>query len=99
VKLKPYIQRSDGSAKGDWDVGIAIDIMDAALDPKNGIDLVVLLSGDGDFDLLLKRIVRSGNTETRVYGAPELTAKSLIDAATQFYPINASLLLGYRKSV
>ncbi len=27
VKLKPYIQRSDGSAKGDWDVGITIDIM------------------------------------------------------------------------
>ena len=99
VKLKPYIQRSDGSAKGDWDVGIAIDIMDAALDPKNGIDLVVLLSGDGDFDLLLKRIVRSGKIETRVYGAPGLTAKSLIDAATQFYPINASLLLGYRNSV
>jgi len=99
VKLKPYIQRSDGSAKGDWDVGIAIDIMDAALDPKNGIDLVVLLSGDGDFDLLLKRIVRSGKIETRVYGAPELTAKSLIDAATQFYPINASLLLGYSKSM
>jgi uncharacterized LabA/DUF88 family protein len=30
VKLKPYIQRSDGSAKGDWDVGITLDIMDAA---------------------------------------------------------------------
>ena len=29
VNLKPYIQRSDGSAKGDWDVGIAIDMMDA----------------------------------------------------------------------
>ena len=27
VKLKPYIQRSDGSAKGDWDVGITIDVM------------------------------------------------------------------------
>ncbi|MED5534496.1 MAG: NYN domain-containing protein, partial [Pseudomonadota bacterium] len=26
VKLKPYIQRSDGSAKGDWDVGITIDV-------------------------------------------------------------------------
>ena len=26
VKLKPYIQRSDGSAKGDWDVGISIDV-------------------------------------------------------------------------
>jgi uncharacterized LabA/DUF88 family protein len=48
VKLKPYIQRSDGSAKGDWDVGIAIDVMDTAKD----VDTVVLLSGDGDFDLL-----------------------------------------------
>ena len=30
VKLKPYIQRADGSAKGDWDVGITLDILDAA---------------------------------------------------------------------
>ena len=30
VKLKPYIQRSDGSAKGDWDVGITIDVLDVA---------------------------------------------------------------------
>ncbi|MDH3971941.1 MAG: NYN domain-containing protein, partial [Gammaproteobacteria bacterium] len=30
VKLKPYIQRSDGSAKGDWDVGITIDVLEAA---------------------------------------------------------------------
>lgn len=35
VKLKPYIQRSDGSAKGDWDVGITLDIMDAAVDRKS----------------------------------------------------------------
>ena len=42
VKLKPYIQRSDGSAKGDWDVGITIDIMEAA---KNVVT-IVLLSGD-----------------------------------------------------
>ncbi len=25
VKLKPFIQRTDGSAKGDWDVGITLD--------------------------------------------------------------------------
>jgi len=30
VKLKPFIQRMDGSAKGDWDVGITIDIMEKA---------------------------------------------------------------------
>ena len=48
VKLKPYIQRSDGSAKGDWDVGIAIDVMDAAENLTTKIDMIVLLSGDGD---------------------------------------------------
>ena len=52
VKLKPFIQRIDGSAKGDWDVGITIDVMEAAKD----VDTIVLLSGDGDFDLLLKKI-------------------------------------------
>src|SRR5664280_1349719 len=26
IKLKPFIQRRDGSAKGDWDVGITIDV-------------------------------------------------------------------------
>ena len=50
VKLKPYIQRSDGSAKCDWDVGITIDAIEYAKES----DIVVLLSGDGDFDLLVK---------------------------------------------
>ncbi len=54
VKLKPYIQRSDGTAKGDWDVGITIDIMEAA----TSVDTIILLSGDGDFDLLLKKSER-----------------------------------------
>ena len=45
VKLKPFIQRSDGSAKGDWDVGIVLDAMEYAEDN----DVIVLISGDGDF--------------------------------------------------
>ena len=49
VKLKPYIQRSDGTAKGDWDVGITIDVMEVA----GQVDIVILLSGDGDFAILL----------------------------------------------
>jgi len=32
VKLKPFIQRSDGSAKGDWDVGITLDAIEYAKD-------------------------------------------------------------------
>jgi len=89
VKLKPYIQRSDGSAKGDWDVGITIDIMDVAAN----VDEVVLASGDGDFDLLLERIASKHGVDTVAYGVPGLTANSLIRAAGRYVPIEGSLLL------
>lgn len=89
VKLKPFINRSDGSAKGDWDVGIAIDVMEYA--PKS--DIVVLASGDGDFDLLIRKINNSFNVTSEVYGVPNLTANSLINSASKFFPIEESLLL------
>ncbi len=89
IKLKPYIQRSDGSAKGDWDVGIAIDVMDYA----KSVDSVILLSGDGDFDLLLERVAANYSVNTEVYGVPSLTANSLKKAASIFHPIENSLLL------
>jgi uncharacterized LabA/DUF88 family protein len=89
VKLKPYIQRSDGSAKGDWDVGIAIDVMTIAKD----VDTVVLLSGDGDFDLLLERIIKDYGVNAEVYGVSALTANSLIAAASRYHPIKDDLLL------
>jgi len=89
VKLKPYIQRSDGSAKGDWDVGIAIDVMEMAKD----VDTVVLLSGDGDFDLLLEKIKKDYGVRTEVYGVPALTASSLIDSTSVYHRIEDDLLL------
>ncbi len=89
VKLKPYIQRSDGSAKGDWDVGITIDVMQIAKD----VDTVILLSGDGDFDLLLEKIKQDYAVSAEVYGVPALTANSLIDAASIYHRIEEDLLL------
>ncbi|BCD86574.1 NYN domain-containing protein [Pseudomonas solani] len=88
VKLKPFIQRADGSAKGDWDVGITIDILDAAA----RVDEIVLASGDGDFDLLLDR-VRDHGVEAVAYGVPGLTAQSLVRAASRYVPIEGGLLL------
>jgi len=88
VKLKPFIQRRDGSAKGDWDVGITIDIMEAAPD----VDVIVLLSGDGDFDLLLDKVKSTEGVTTQVYGVTALTAKSLINATDEFFPIDNDLL-------
>ena len=89
VKLKPWIQRSDGSAKGDWDVGITIDVLEVAKD----VDRVVLLSGDGDFDLLLEKIRKDFAVSAEVYGVPALTARSLINAASVYHRIEADLLL------
>ena len=89
VKLKPFIQRKDGSAKGDWDVGITIDVLDTA----KQVDTVILLSGDGDFDILLQKIMADFGVMTEVYGVPGLTAKSLRDTATAFHPIEENLLL------
>jgi uncharacterized LabA/DUF88 family protein len=89
VRLKPYIQRRDGSAKGDWDVGIAIDVMESA----RQVDTIVLLSGDGDFDLLLDKVRQDYGVKAVVYGVPSLTAQSLVAAASRFHPINEDLLI------
>ena len=88
VKLKPYIQRKDGSAKGDWDVGITLDVVDAA----KSVDVVVLLSGDGDFDLLLEKVRKDYGVSTHVYGVKPLTARSLIESADRFTSIDTQCL-------
>jgi uncharacterized LabA/DUF88 family protein len=70
-------------------VGITIDIMDVA----PNVDEVVLASGDGDFDLLLERIISKHGVEAIAYGVPGLTANSLIRAASRYVPIEGGLLL------
>ena len=89
VKLKPFIQRRDGSAKGDWDVGITLDMIELATD----IDVAVLASGDGDFDLVVRKLRDAHGVEVEVYGERKLTAAALIQAATRFFPISGRLLL------
>ncbi|MEP6886327.1 MAG: NYN domain-containing protein [Gammaproteobacteria bacterium] len=89
VKLRPYIQRRDGSAKGDWDVGITLDVLEYA----PSADVVVLASGDGDFDLLVNKIRDKHHVWVEVYGVAELSAASLIRAADRFVPIKDQLLL------
>jgi uncharacterized protein (TIGR00288 family) len=89
VKLKPYIQRSDGTAKGDWDVGITLD----AIEYAQQADIIVLVSGDGDFDLLLQKARMQYGAETEVYGVKSLTAAALMNAADKFIAIDEKLLL------
>ena len=89
VKLKPYIQRSDGTAKADWDVGITIDVMEYA---KNS-DIIVLASGDGDFDMLLRHVKQKHDTKFELYSVENLTSISLIREASRYFPITDDLLL------
>lgn len=89
VKLKPMLKRLDGTAKADWDVGIALDVFEEA----EKCDTVILASGDGDFDILLQRIKTRFNTNTEVYGVPQLTSDMLIKAANKFVAIDEKLLL------
>jgi uncharacterized LabA/DUF88 family protein len=89
VKLKPVLKRRDGSAKADWDIGIALDVYEAA----EHCDTVVLLTGDGDFGMLLSRIKDRFDTDCEVYGVPALTSDILTDQASKFIPIEQRLLL------
>lgn len=89
VKLKPVLKRFDGTTKADWDVGIALDIYEAA----QKCDTVILASGDGDFDILLQRIKKRFNTDTEVYGVLPLTSGLLIAEASKYIPIDGNLLL------
>ena len=63
------------------------------MEAASEVDSVILLSGDGDFDLLMLKIYQKYGVETQVYGVPGLTAKSLIDSASQYHEIDDSLLL------
>ncbi len=89
VKLTPVLKRLDGTTKADWDVGIALDVFEEA----EKCDTVILASGDGDFEILLRRIKERFNTNTEVYGVAQLTSDFLIEEAGRFIAIDAKLLL------
>ena len=89
VKLKAVLKRRDGTAKADWDVGIALDVFEAA----ESCDTIVLASGDGDFGILLDRIRDRFKTKSEVYGVRALTSNQLIGPASRFVPIDEKLLL------
>ena len=65
VKRKELQTFAGGHQKGDWDVGIAMDIVKL----MNKLDVVVLCSGDGDYVPLLEYMQMSGQfTETLAFG-------------------------------
>lgn len=93
VRRKTLQVRADGSMKGDWDMELALDILDAAAN----LDVVVLVSGDGDFTSLVKR-VKSMGPRVEVFGFPRTTAKSLVGAADHYQPLDRKFIIYRRRT-
>lgn len=79
VKTKPLQTFVGGQKKGDWDVGIAMDIL--RLEPK--IDVAVLASGDGDFIPLIDFAQERG-LRMEVMSFQESTSRALIETVDSF---------------
>lgn len=88
VKSKELKKRPDGSAKGDWDMGIAIDSIALA----SRIDVVALVSGDGDFCDLVRHLKAQG-VRCEVYAFPQSTSEELRYTATEFIALDSDVLL------
>ena len=88
IRIKDLKLRPDGTAKGDWDMGIAIDAM--SLSPK--IDVAALVSGDGDFSALVE-LMKAQGVKVEVYAFRSNTADELIKSATQFIPLDEGVIL------
>jgi uncharacterized LabA/DUF88 family protein len=88
VQRKTLHVRPDGSMKGNWDMELALDILDAA--PR--LDVVVLVSGDGDFTSLVKRVKGMG-PRVEVIAFPRSAAKALIAAADEFRSLDRKFMI------
>lgn len=92
IKTKDLKLRPDGTAKGDWDMGIAIDTITLA--PK--LDTIVLVSGDGDFVPLVEMLKALG-CRVEVASFRRSTSTELIEAATEYRAIEESVLFKEKK--
>ena len=88
VRVKDLKQRPDGSAKGDWDMGLALD----ALAMADRLDVVAIVSGDGDF-VDLVNFLKARGVRVEVYSFPYSTAEELRHAATEFYQMGPDVVM------
>ncbi|MDH7507069.1 MAG: NYN domain-containing protein [Candidatus Thermoplasmatota archaeon] len=92
VKAKDLQIFYGGAKKGDWDVGIAMDVMRLA--PK--LDTIVLVSGDGDFSDLLEH-AKSLGCRTEVVAFGKTTSHKLKDVADSFLDLDNNIKYLLRK--
>ena len=80
VKLKDLQIFYGGNKKADWDVGLAIDAIELA--PK--LDVVILVSGDGDYIPLVEHLKRALGCKVEVMAFGRSCSGKLKEACDQF---------------
>lgn len=88
VKSKELRVRSDGSSKADWDMGMAIDAVTLA----DKLDIIVLVSGDGDFTDLVYHL-RGKGVLVEAISFPQSTNDDLIKSVDLYIPVDDPLLI------
>lgn len=76
---KELMQYESGQKKADWDVGLTMDIV-RMLDM---LDVVILVSGDGDFEPLVDYVKNRGRI-VEVMSFRETTSAKLVEAADRY---------------
>jgi len=80
VKAKDLQVFYGGAKKGDWDIGIAMDMIELA--PK--LDAIVLVSGDGDFVPLVQHLKHVLGCYVEVMAFGKSSSQKLIEEADHF---------------
>ncbi|MBS3138165.1 NYN domain-containing protein [Candidatus Woesearchaeota archaeon] len=87
LKIKDIQIFAGGAKKGDWDIGIAMDAIETA--PR--LDVVVLISGDGDFVPLVEHLRRALGCKVEVMAFGKSTSSMLKEAADIFTDLDADI--------
>ena len=80
VRMKDLQIFAGGAKKADWDVGIAMD----AIKMADKVDVIVIVSGDGDYIPLLTYIQNTKGCLVEVVGFRQTTSSALIEVADDF---------------
>ncbi len=83
IKIKDLQVFPGGMKKGDWDVGLTIDAV--KLSPR--VDVIVLVTGDGDYEPLIEYLQNQG-VQVEVVAFAKSCSQRLIDRADNFFDIS-----------
>lgn len=84
VRMKDLQIFIGGQKKGDWDVGIAVD----AITMADRLDVVVLVSGDGDYIPLLQYLRYNKGCRIEVMGFGRSSSSKLREVADEFIDLS-----------